>query len=249
MLGQQLSLILVLLITVFLTLAINNSFVIGYVITNIPNVTLSVPGISAKTVKLIFFAFLGIVSYITLVPFRYASNIWFYENAKKVRLPVKSLFSFYNVKKSPSALKLVVSVELRKFLCVLVFLTPSFVIAGYIFYALSSGIGIKMLLSLVAGAFLLFVSGAFFAFSFSQRYFLAAYIMYENNSCKVREAIKLSSEIMEKRCFEVAFFKLSFFGWFMLCVFVFPTLYVYPFYKMSNSLKAVSILANTQNNA
>lgn len=249
MLGQYLSLVLVLLITVFLTITVNNSFIIGHVIINIPDVTELFSETSAKTVKIIFFTLLGFVSYISLIPFRYGSDIWFYENAKKTRLPLKQLFSFYNFRKSPSSLKIIMLVEAKKLLCTSFFLLPSTVITGYIFYALREGMGVKMLMSLIIGGVLLFFTGVFFAFVFSQRYFLAPYIMYENENCKASEAVKLSSEIMENRCFETAFFKLSFSGWFLLCLLIFPTLYVYPFYKMSNSLKAVSILANTQNNA
>ena len=249
MLGQHLSLILVLLITVFLTLTVNNSFVLGHIIMKIPKVTSLLSGFSVKATRIIFFTFLGLASYIALVPFRYGSDVWFYENAKKTRLPLKQLFSFYSIKKSSSALNLVTLVELKKLLCTLIFLLPSLVITGYIFYALGEGVGTKMLLSLIAGDILLLLTGVFFSFVFSQRYFLAAYIMYENDNCKAGDAIKLSAQIMENKCFETAFFKLSFSGWFFLCLFIFPTLYVYPFYKMSNSLKAVSLLANTENNA
>ncbi len=249
MLGQHLSLVLVLLITVFLTLTINNSFVLGQLIINIPNVTSLFSGFSLKAVRLIFFALLGLVSYVALIPFRYGSDVWFYENAKKTRLPIRQLFNFYGIKKSSSALKLIILVELKKLICTLVFLMPSLVITGYIFYALWTGVGTRMLMSLIAGDFLLFVSGVFFAFVFSQRYFLATYVMYENENCRARDAVALSTQIMENKCFETAFFKLSFCGWFLLCLFIFPTFYVYPFYKMSNSLKAVSLLANTENNA
>lgn len=249
MLGQHLTLILVLLITFFITFTINNSFILGHVVINISGVTSLFKTFPSYVVRLVFFAVLGIISYLILIPFRYGNDIWFYENAKKTRLPLKHLFTFYSFKKSPSALKIFLLVGFKKFICALVFLMPSAVISVYIVYAIREGIGARMLISLMAGTFLLLISGVFFAFVFSQRYFLVPYIMYENENCKVTDAVNLSAEIMENKCFETAFFKLSFSGWFLLCLFIFPTFYVYPFYRMSNSMKAVSLLANTENNA
>ena len=248
MLGQNLTLAVVLLITVFLSLVFNNSFVLGQIIADLPRFGELFFRFGERVVKITFFSVLGILSYIALAPFKFGREIWFFENAKKTRLPVKNLFAFYSMKKSLNTIKFILFLQLKKMFVTFLFLLPSLIIGGYIVYSLSEGIGKKMLISLFVSSVLLFLSGLFFSFVFVQRYFLAGYIFYENDRSRVKDIINLSVKVMENKCFETAFLKISFVGWFLLCLLVFPTFYVYPFYKLSISAKALSLLANTENN-
>jgi len=249
MLGQNLTLTVVFLLSVLLWLIISNSFVPGEFLLQLPFFRNAFSRIDFFIVKAVFFSLIGIISYVAFLPFSYGREIWFYENSKKTRLAPNRLFEYYSIKKSLRAINILFQVHIRKFFVSLLFLVPSFITAGCIVFSLQSGIGRKMLFVLLLSTILLTISGLFFAFIFKQRYFLATYLCYENEGCKVKEAIKLSTEIMENKCFETAFFKMSFAGWFLLCVFIFPVFYVYPFYRLSISSKAVFLLANIKNNA
>lgn len=248
MLGQNLTMAVVLLMSVLLWLIISNSFVPGEMILHLPFFRNAFSKVDFFIVKISFFTLLGIISYIAFLPFSYGRGVWFYENAKKTRLTPKRLFEYYSIKKSFRAINIVFQVQLRKFSATLLFLVPSFITAGCIVFSLESGLGRKMLFVLLLSTILLVISGLFFAFIFNQRYFLATYLCYENENCKVRDAVKLSTEIMENKCSETAFFKMSFAGWFLLCAFIFPAFYVYPFYQLSVASKAVFILANIKDN-
>lgn len=238
MLDQYLKMTLVLALTVLLSIFFNNSFIFGEMIMRLTRIG----EVVSSTVKISFFALLGIASYALLVPFKFARDMWFYENSKKNKQKLKMLFSYYNPKKSLRAIKIVLLVQIRKLLITFLFLTPFALIGAYILYSLKDGIGQRLLAVLVISDFLLLITGTFFSFVFSQRYFLAPYLFYENEPCSAREVIKLSAEIMEEKCFETAFLKISFFPWMLLYIFIFPAAYVYPYYKLSVSYKALTLL-------
>ncbi len=241
MLDQNLKMSLVLLITVLLSIFLNNTFIIGELIYRMPEFS----QFSSPAIRAVFLAFIGIASYLALLPFNYGRDIWFYENAKKNKLSLKKLFSYYSVKKSSGAIKIMFHVQLRKLLATVLFLVPSMAVGGYLIFSLREGVGELMLLSLTVSFFMLLLTGLFFAFVYSQKYFLVPYLFYENEPCGVREIISFSAKIMEKKYFDTAMFKLSFFPWYLLYVFIFPAVYVYPYYKMSVSFKALTLLTKS----
>ena len=249
MLNQYSKMSLVLAITVLLYLFFDNSYVLAEVALNSTGFDFTLPFLPAVPGKVIIFSFFGVLSYVFLAPFKYGRDIWFYENAKKNRLSIRKLFSFYKGRKLYYSIKFVLSVQLRKLLIYFLFSLPATVLTVYIFYALREGVGRNLLFVLSVGTTVLYICSFFFSFVFSQRYFLAPFLYYENDYCRVRDVLSLSVKIMDKRCFETAFLKLSFAGWFLLCIFIFPTFYVYPFYKLSVSTKTLSLLTNTENNA
>ena len=241
MLDQNMKLSMALIITVLLSVIFNNTFILGEMIYSLP----ALSDAAVPWLKEIMLAFIGLLSYLALVPFNYGRDIWFYENAKKNKQSLKKLFGFYGVKRVSGAVRISVSVQLRKFIATVVFLIPSLAIGGYLLFALREGVGEMMMLALSVSFFVLFVSGLFFSYVYTQKYFLAQFLFYENQSCRVKDIISLSGKIMEKKCFDTAVFKLSFFPWFLLCLLVFPAVYVYPYYKLSLSYKVLSLLTNS----
>lgn len=240
MLEQNLRLSLVLVITVLLSIFLNNTFILGEFLSRMPQVSVYI----SPLVKKLLISLIGVLSYVAIVPFNYGRDIWFYENARKNRLSPAKLFSFYNVRKSFGAIKITLAVQLRKFLITFLFLLPSVAVGGYLIYALREGIGQLIFISLTVSTVVLVITGFFFSFVLCQRYFLAPYLCFENDPCKANEVVNLSGKIMEKKCFETAMLKLSFFPWWLLCILVFPAVYVYPYYKLSVSFKAITILTN-----
>lgn len=241
MLDQYFKLSLVLVICVFFVVFLNNTFLLGELVFSF----LRESAYNSKIIRIVFFGILGILSYFLLLPLTYGKDIWFYENSKKNRLNVKNLFSFYSVKKSFSVMKLGVIIHVKKLMITFLLLIPSISIGVYLLYYFNEGIGRKMLIVLSASFTLLLLTGIFFSFVLCQKYFLVPYLYYENEPCRVKDIISLSAHIMEKNYFKVAFLKLSFIPWMLLYVFIFPALYVYPYYKLSVSFKAVTLLNNT----
>ena len=240
MLDQNLKMTLVLVITALISIVLNNTFIFGELVLQISEIKVFMVPTLENSILII----LGLVSYVAIAPFNYGRDIWFYENARKNKLSLKKLFSFYGVKKAAGAIRISFFVQIRKIFITLLFMIPSFALGGYLIYALKEGIGQLLFITLSVSVILLAVTGVFFSFVFCQRYFLSPYLYYENEPCKTNEIIKLSTKIMENKCFETAMLKLSFFPWWLLCVLIFPTVYVYPYYKLSISFKAITILAN-----
>ncbi len=241
MLGQYLKMALVLVISVFFAVLLNNTFLLGELISEL----LDGNRYFVKAVRIAFFVILGVLSYIALLPLSVGRDVWFYENSKKNRLGVRKLFSYYSPKKSPAAVRLMILIHIKKLLITLLFLIPAATIGTYLVMSLGEGIGRKLIVTLAVSFVLLLLSGLFFSFIFSQRYFLAPYLFYENEPCRVRDIVSLSAKIMENRCFQTAFLRLSFVPWMLLYVLLFPAVYVYPYYKLSLSFKAITILNNT----
>lgn len=241
MLDQNLRMTLVLIITVLLSVFLNNTFILGEIIYRLPQLS----QFSSPLVRTVFLIFIGIASYVAILPFNYGRDIWFYENAKKNKMSLKKLFSYYSVKKSSGAIKILFSVQIRKLLATFLFLVPSMAVGIYLIFALREGIGELMLFTLAVSFFMLLLTGLFFSFVYCQKYFLAPYLFYENEPCSTREIIAFSGKIMEKKCFDTAMFKLSFFPWYLLYVFLFPAVYVYPYYKLSISFKVLSLLTKS----
>ncbi|MPM78310.1 hypothetical protein SDC9_125321 [bioreactor metagenome] len=191
-----------------------------------------------------FVALTAVISSLVIIPLKYGREIWFYEQAKRNRQNIKYLFKNYSPKKSFKPIGLyfyLFFIKLGVFLC---FELPTIFVSLYFAHALKDGISQELFIALIATMVVLFLIGDFFYFVFSQRYFLAKYILYENEDCRVIEALKTSTSIMEKKCFQSAMFKLSFFPWFLLYIFIAPAIYVYPYYKVSTAYYGISILSN-----
>ena len=252
LLGRYSSMLPVIAITLLLTLIFNNLFFFGEPIINLPPVKNFLASSQFPLLKdIILFSFAvitGAISFLVLSPFRFGQNIWFFESAKKNRLSVKKIFLFYRPRFSRSCIALRLRTSLLKISACLVFLIPSVTLGSYAFYELGKGVSVKLFVFLCVFTFVLALIGLFFAFVFSQKYFLSDYLFFENSAAGIGESIKLSSQIMDSECFRTAFFKLSFIPWFLLCIFIFPAVYVYPYYKTAVSFKAVSMLSNTKEN-
>ena len=204
----------------------------------------NVSGLVVTAMIATFVVLTAVISSMVIIPLKYGREIWFYEQAKRNRQTIKYLFKNYAPKRSFKPIGLyfyLFFIKLGVFLC---FELPAILVSFYFSYALKDGISQELFIALIATIAVLFLIGAFFYFVFSQRYFLAKYILYENEDCKIIDALKTSSNIMEKKCFQSALFKLSFLPWFLLYIFIAPAIYVYPYYKVSTAYYGISILSN-----
>lgn len=186
----------------------------------------------------------ALISSIVIIPLKFGREIWFYEQAKRNKQNIKYLFKNYSPKKSFKPIGLYFYLFFLKTGLFITFELPSIIVALYFAYSLKKGIGQEIFITLISTLVVLFLIGALFYFIFTQRYFLAKYILYENEDSDVVGALKASTKIMTKKCFQSAMFKISFLPWFFLYIFIAPAIYVYPYYKISTAYYGISILAN-----
>ena len=97
-------------------------------------------------------------------------------------------------------------------------------------------------LNSLIGALLLFFGtiimfGALFLlFYILMRYFLALYLLVEDNQRKVGKCFKEAVRLSKGYRWELYKFVLSFSLWFLTCYFVFPIVYVFPYFNTSSTV-------------
>ncbi len=68
------------------------------------------------------------------------------------------------------------------------------------------------------------------------KYYFATQILEDNPELSVKDALRLSKELTQGSKSELFLLDLSFIGWYFLCVFIFPMIYVVPYYMTTKSL-------------
>lgn len=97
----------------------------------------------------------------------------------------------------------------------------------------SVGVALGVLVMLLA----LFLFGALIS-----RYLPASYLLCEDGDVSVRKALRESVRFSRGYRFSLLWYQLSFIGWGLLCVFVFPMLYVVPYFNASVAMYARYII-------
>ena len=118
---------------------------------------------------------------------------------------------------------------------IFVFFEAPALITGFLLYRSLSSSEMKLSVAAVSALlfFVLLFSGAFFAFSEAQRFSFVGYILAVFPEIKIKNAVKMSGEAVRDKKFFLAFFKVSFLPWFLLCLMLLPLLFVLPYYLQS----------------
>ncbi|MCR4563393.1 MAG: hypothetical protein K5755_02005 [Clostridiales bacterium] len=150
---------------------------------------------------------------------------------KKVGETVSGKGFYVSVKKSFQFL-LYLCVKTLFTLCwAFLYLLPCGVCLSFLIMSLSQGAMEKnVLYSWITGCIALLLSGLFFLFVTFQRYSLWGYYLCQRNG--VISSLYKSLEKTDGRSVKIAFFKLSMLGWVLSCVFVFPVVFVLPYYRV-----------------
>lgn len=147
------------------------------------------------------------------------------KNFKRLLFWLKPKFAF-------KAFMLCTSLIIIKSITTFVSVLPSLILILIILIlAFTGGIEVYLFISLLVGVFILFLTGAIFAFIANQRYFLAKYLLAENPKLGVIQVLKQSKNLMDGQIFRVIKFKLSFMPAFILYLLVFPIIFIHPHYK------------------
>ena len=180
-------------------------------------------------------AVLILSSFICLILFIYSGFLlkrWYILNNSDMRF--SDLFRFPD-------LKLLIKLLLLSFIKLLygvsafaVYEIP-FAVTGFLLYrALSLGevkLGVTVTTAVLAAV--LFLGGIIFFFAEFQRFSAAEYILALHPEMKLRHVLRLSFSSVRETKFTLAFFKMSFFGWFLICIFILPLFFVLPYYLQS----------------
>lgn len=111
-----------------------------------------------------------------------------------------------------------------------------------VFFVLGAGneVSLKAAYAVLAGLFILTVTGLVFYSVFVQRYSKSMFFLACYKDFTAADAIRESIRKTKGRCAEILAFKLSFVPWFLLCIGILPALYVIPYYKQSVTCRFLS---------
>lgn len=189
--------------------------------------------------RIVLFTLITITALVIFSGFSLGKTAVFSGRLNNKRATLKRIIYWLKPAKSLKAFCLNAVVFMLKTLWTTTFTLPGAIILFTIVYlAFTGGIEVYLLLSLIISGVLLITTGIIFAFIISQRYFLAEYLLTENPKLKVFQVIKQSKNLMEYQLMSVVKFKLSFILPFILSIFIFPLIFLYPHYKQSLSILA-----------
>lgn len=83
--------------------------------------------------------------------------------------------------------------------------------------------------------------------AFINKYFLAFYLICEDDSLSVRQAIRSSAAFTRGSRFGLLWFTLSFTGWYLLCIVFFPVFYVFPYVNAAFAMYAKHLIEKKRN--
>ncbi len=205
--------------------------------------------INVRTTAVIITGSVALCSFLVLRPLQQGLTRWFYRLSAGESAPVLSIFDYFGAGRSyGKSLWLAFQLGLRTLLWSVLFYLPVLALAAglslfpyqqsslntLIFY---TGIFVTVLLAVILSVYF---------WAFQQRYFLAPYLLAEDGGQKVSRIIKQSVKASKGRRGEILRLQLSFIGWFLLSVLLFPLLYTLPYYRASLSVYARYLIERQQ---
>ena len=154
------------------------------------------------------------------------------------------LFNFFTFEKSFRAFSLYFRLTFLKFAWLLYFLLPCVVCYGLAFYLYSQGKLLPIVFYIMLAGASLLLSFCIFMWRIAFfRYNAAPYYVCLNKDISPETAIKKSINYTDGFLSESVLLESSFFGWFLSCGFLFPFIYVLPFFRISKALFVVESLS------
>ncbi len=155
------------------------------------------------------------------------------------------LFSFFTFEKSYRAFSLYFKLTFLKFGWLLYFLLPCVVCYGLTFYLYANAklLNTVFYVLLAGSSFLLSCCIFMWRVAFF-RYNAAPYYFCLNRGMSAKDAIEKSINFTDGFLRESVLLESTFFGWFLSCIIIIPSVYVIPYFKISKALFVVESLSS-----
>lgn len=215
------------------------SFLVSYIL-NLPLINNLISTGEARSIVKIILSVIGIIiTIIVIPPVKLGIERWFFVRAKGENAKVRDLFYFFEFSRflrSQSAFWYSTAIKTAVFFF---FQFPALCIFGVLYSAAFQGeSSYTIVLALMVSGVMLALAGLGFYFVYSADWFMYYYIIVSNDTIKLSKAYRFSVKLVKNSIGRVCLFKLSFFPWWLLCVFVFPIFYVWGYYKQSLAVLA-----------
>lgn len=187
----------------------------------------------------VIFLFISSVYYVFRAAYSAGETAWYSGRITRRKDCYKRFIFWLKPKYVFKAIRLKTLLFLIKSTVTIVFVSPALLtILFAINLAFTGGIEVSVFAALIIGGFVLMLVGLIFSFIINQRFFLAKYLLSDNPKLGVFQVIKQSNNLTEGQLHYIVKFRLGFIPWFLLCLLIFPTIYVYPHYKQSSCIIA-----------
>lgn len=189
-----------------------------------------------------------LLSVLLISPLALGQMRWYYNLVHSRSMPLTELFYFFESGKSyVRAIGYEINLGIRTLLWMILFYAPPSVVFGVSIFFLSGNRELSRTASITAtsGLFVaavLYVIATIFYAALICRYALTPYLIADDPDLTVRQAIKLSVKYTKGYRFSLLWFYASYIGWFLLTIFMFPILYVMPYYQTGIAMYARYII-------
>lgn len=190
----------------------------------------------------------SLLSLLLLTPLTLGVTRWFFKLVHGEKPSVSSIFYFFeSFRDYCRAVWYDVNLGIRCALWAIPFyIAPgSILVVSILFFSGNSSTDRSVSALAGAGIFLsavLFMLATIFYAACVCRYALTPYLLSESDEVTVRQAIRTSVAYMKGFRFSFVWFALSYVGWFLLCMFLAPVFYVWPYYSTGFAMYARFII-------
>lgn len=194
-----------------------------------------------------------ILSILLIAPLTLGQARWYYNLVHVRSMPVTELFYYFETGRVYArSVFYEINIGIRSLLWMVLFYAPPSAVFGVALFFLSGNeeLSRTALMTATSGIFLsivLFILATLFYAACVCRYSLTPYLIAEDADLTVRKAIKLSVKYTKGFRFSILWFALSYIGWFFLAAFLFPAMYVVPYYSTGIAMYSRYIIEKNRN--
>lgn len=188
-----------------------------------------------------------IVCYIFMSPVLSGKSYCFLQAVKGQIVPINCIFSCYASRGIfVKSLKIRILTDLRRAVVLIPVLLGVVFEIDMLLHIFKNNIWGKMEVFSAVGCIVIIVSLIILYTLYSSRYTAVPYIFVSNPDVNSDKIIKQSLEYVKENNFRLLKLKLSFLGWLVLCILIFPLILVLPYYCMTLALAVNNIITEPQ---
>lgn len=178
------------------------------------------------------------ISCVICLQLRLGTDRYFLRQSQKRGSSVADLFYYLRPRRAASAIAFSLRLGLIRALWLAVAAFPCGICLFLLLSASYRGVSYLVAIVLSAGTAAFFLSGLCFYRSMSDSLFLARYHFISGDCLSFRQMISASQEGMKKKKALLLRLRLSFTGWFLLCLLILPAGYVWGYYNQTLAVAA-----------
>ncbi len=164
----------------------------------------------------------------------------------KKKPTARDIFFYFRPKKYFSAFFYCIKTAFVKLILFSFCFLPSFVCLVIVERFSHQGVSALVCFSLAVTAVCLFMNGGVFYSLFNSSFFLCDYYFIDGKYLSFRHLVSCSQTSMRKKYALLTRLKLSFIGWFVLCLLILPIPYVWGYYNQSLAVAAAEFMNEKQ---